>query len=92
MEKLFEGIGSALVAMPPAYAAVVIIALAALGLAYAWRRAGEEAKREKANAQDARDANTGANMRHLIDGQNEVLSGVERIERALAVLMDRGKR
>jgi hypothetical protein len=97
MEKLFEGIGTAIGNMPPAGAAVVILALAAMGLVYVWRKSGEEAKREKARADDAQakaeaayEAGISAQLGSLISGQEKVLSDMGTIKSDLRVLLERG--
>lgn len=96
MEKLFEAIGTALGSMPPALAAVVIIALFGLALVYLWRRSGEEARRQRDVEEAARKTGTEARLDGLgdkIDGLHpkiEVLiEHIQEIRTDVAVLRDR---
>jgi len=92
MEKLFEGVGTALLTMPPGLAAVVILALAVMALVYAWRKAGEEARRERTAADTARAETSGAHTAHILAELKSIGDNVEQIKTDMKVLMDRGRK
>ena len=87
-----DGIWPIIANLPPAWAAFTVISLAALGLAYAWRKAGDEARRERAKAQDARDASSDALISRIADRQSEVLDVLTDIKSDVRVLIDRGRK
>lgn len=55
-DKFWQTIGAILSGMPPALAGAVLIALAAAVLAYSWRRATAEAKKEREKSENSSSA------------------------------------
>jgi len=84
---LFDGIGKAIAAMPPALAAIVIMGLSIVALVYLFRRAGDEAKREKHRADDAVASGTHAKLTAIHDTVVSVEGKIDdlRLEVARAV-------
>lgn len=89
-EGLWNGVGTAISAMPPELAAIVILGLFVTVLVYSWRRATDEAKKERGKAEsavvglsehklDAIIATVGATAERVVDMQAD-----------LAVIKDRG--
>ena len=76
-EGLFDGIGKAIANMPPTLAALVIMGLAVAGLVYAWRRSGEEAKREKLRAEKAEADGVHGKLDAIAGDVSSILTGIE---------------
>ena len=76
-EGLFDGIGKAIAGMPPTLAALVIMGLAVAGLVYAWRRSGEEAKREKLRAEKAEADGVHGKLDAIAGDVAAILTGIE---------------
>lgn len=89
MDKLLEAIGASLAGMPPAWAASVILGLAVMGLIYAWRKAGEEAKREKSKAAEERAGAHGASLARVEERQLEIMETLTEVNSGVRVLLDR---
>jgi len=87
MEKLLEGIGS----LPPALLAITVVALAIIALVYAWRKAGIEAKAERARAQNARDDGQAARFDEVLRAIEGVADVAAEIKTGVEVLKDRGR-
>ena len=85
-EGLFDGAGKAIANMPPTLAALVIMGLAIAALVYAWRKSGDEAKREKARSE-------ADGIHGKLDGLAEKLDGLAGgltdIKTGIEVLKDR---
>ena len=76
-EGLFDGIGKAIANMPPTLAALVIMGLAIAGLAYAWRKSGDEAKRERARADQATADGLHGKLDAIAGDVAAILTGIE---------------
>ncbi len=92
MDKLLEGVGTALMTMPPGLAALVIVAVALVALVYAWRRAGDEAKRERAAAEQAKAETASAQLAAINTALGQIKSGQDDIHSDIKVLLDRGRK
>ena len=99
MERLLEGVGAALGAMPPALSALVIMGLAIGALAYFWRRAGIEAASEKREAAAARQVNEGLRSDALNRTLTDLVQKVDKVQEAVddvagdvTLLLDRSMR
>jgi len=88
---LFDGIGKAIAAMPPTLAALVIMFLAVVALVYLFRRAGDEAKREKARADEAVANGTHAKLDAIHGAVSEVAGEIGELRLDVA-RMTGGKR
>ena len=76
-EGLFDGAGKAIANMPPTLAALVIMGLAIAGLAYAWRKSGDEAKREKVRADKAEADGVHGKLDAIAGDVAAILTGIE---------------
>lgn len=76
-EGLFDGAGQAIANMPPALAALVIMGLAVAALAYAWRKSGDEAKREKVRADKAESDGVHGKLDAIAGDVAAILTGIE---------------
>ncbi len=76
-EGLFDGVGKAIANMPPTLAALVIMGLAVAGLVYAWRRSGEEAKRERVRADQAEADGLHGKLDAISADVSEIKTGIE---------------
>lgn len=89
MEKLLEGVGAALMNMPPGLAAIVIVILGGGALSYAWRRAGEEAKRERAEAEKAKSETVNTHLAAINTTIGKIKDGQDEMHSDIKVLLDR---
>lgn len=83
-----NALSAMLSALPPWMAATVILAMCMFGLAYLWRKSGEEAKREKAAKASGLDARLDVILSEVRDNTDMLIE----VKSDLAILKDRGKR
>lgn len=76
-EGLFDGAGQAIANMPPALAALVIMGLAVIALAYSWRKSGDAAKRERARAEQATADGLHGKLDAIAGDVAAILTGIE---------------
>ncbi len=76
-EGLFDGAGQAIANMPPALAALVIMGLAVSALTYLWRKSGDEAKRERARADQATAEGLHGKLDAIADDVTAIRTGIE---------------
>lgn len=88
-EGLWSGIGAAIAAMPPEIAAIVILALSAMLLVYSWRRATDEAQKERAKAQEAAAGLDTHKLDSILSAVNTTAEKVADIKEVVAILKDR---
>jgi len=89
-EGLWNGIGTAISAMPPELAALVILAVFAMVLAYSWRKATDEAKRERGKAESAVTGLSEQKLDAIIGTVNATAERVVDMQTDIAVIKDRG--
>ncbi len=88
-EKFWEAFGSILGGMPPALAGVVLIALALAVLAYSWRRATDEAKKEREKAATSTAALSDQKLDAILSTVTATADRVADIHTVVEVLKDR---
>lgn len=91
MDKFLEIVATSVSQMPPSVAAFVILALAVLAMLYAWRKAGEEAKREWGIAR-AGATETDRKLDEILEALHEFRDALQGLQTGIEVLKDRGKR
>jgi hypothetical protein len=88
-EEFWATIGAILGQLPPEFAGVAIIAIAGAVLAYSWRRATDEAKREKAKAENSTAALSDHKLDSILSTVAATAERVADIHTAVEVLKDR---
>lgn len=89
MEALGQAIGAVLSGLPPTVGAAVVVAATIGGLIYIWRLAGRDAKRERADAERARDGVIIARLDDIKAELADMTARVEAVQTSVAILMDR---
>ena len=89
MEALGQAIGAVLSGLPPMVGAAVVVAATIGGLIYIWRLAGRDAKRERADAERARDGAIIARLDDIKAELADMTARVEAVQTSVAILMDR---
>lgn len=87
---LWDGVGTAISAMPPEIAAIVILALFAMVLVYSWRRATDEAKKERGRAENAAQGLSDHKLDAILSTVNATAERVVEMQTDIAVIRDRG--
>lgn len=88
MNEIIEVVGPILKAMPPWLAGVVIIAMSIAAVIYAYRRAGEEAKTERAKF----DGGVHSRLDVINKSVEAINDKIDLIHTGIEVLKDRGGR
>jgi hypothetical protein len=88
-EEFWSTIGAILGQLPPEFAGFVIIAIAGAVLAYSWRRATDEAKKERAKAENSTAALSDHMLRSILATVNATSEHVSEIKTDVAILKDR---
>lgn len=88
-EDFWASIGAILRQMPPALAGLVIIAVAVAVLVYSWRRATDEAKKERAKSETSSAALSDHKLDSIISTVTATAERVADIHTAVEVLKDR---
>jgi hypothetical protein len=91
-DDFWKTIGAILGEMPPALAGLVVIAASVAVLVYSWRRATDEAKKERAKATDAGSALSDHKLDAILAAVTSTAEHVADIHTDLAVLRDRGRK
>ena len=88
-DDFWSTIGAILGQLPPALAGLVIIAVAVAVLAYSWRRATDEAKRERGKAETSTAALSAHKLDSILSTVTATAERVADIHTAVEVLKDR---
>ena len=91
-ETFWDSFAALLKSMPPTLAGVVLIALAGAVLVYSWRKATDEARKEKAKASNSVAALSDHKLDAILGTVAATAERVADIHTAIEVLKDRGKR
>lgn len=91
-EKFWDTVSAVLGGLPPAVAGFVLLVLAAAVLVYSWRRATDEAKKERGKAESTVAAMSDQKLDAILTVVNATAERVADMQTDLAVLRDRGKR
>ena len=89
MEALGQAIGAVLSGLPPMVGAAVVVAATIGGLIYIWRLAGRDPKRERPDAERARDGAIIARLDDIKAELADMTARVEAVQTSVAILMDR---
>lgn len=88
-EDFWATIAAILGQLPPALAGFVIIAVAVAVLAYSWRRATDEAKKERSKAESSTAALSDHKLESILSTVTATAERVADIHTAVEVLKDR---
>jgi hypothetical protein len=91
-ETFWDSFAALLKLMPPTLAGVVLIALAGAVLVYSWRKATDEARKEKAKASTSVAALSEQKLDAILGAVNATAERVADIHTVVEVLKDRRQR